>query len=236
MRTGVAGFQPERLKQARQVVGMNKTVLAKKVDRSVGTISKWESGQQSPEGASLAALSEIFQLPMHWFTRPVPSGADGAYFFRSNTTATQTARTVAEVRLQWLQELSQTFQQWMSWPALNLVDFEETDLFQITDDQIEELAETCRIHWGLGLGPVSNVIHAMESAGVICARDFIGHVKMDGVSTWHQVEGRPYVFIASDKANGIRNRFDSAHELGHLLMHQHIDKSAYQENYALIEI
>ncbi len=26
MRTGIAGFQPDRLKQARQVVGMNKTV------------------------------------------------------------------------------------------------------------------------------------------------------------------------------------------------------------------
>lgn len=236
MRTGVAGFQPERLKQARQVVGMNKTVLASRVGRSVSAVSKWESGQQSPEGTALAALSQIFQLPVHWFTRPVVSDGDGTYFFRSNTTATQTARTVAEIRLQWLQELSQTFQQWMNWPDLNLVVFEEPDLTRISDNQIEELAETCRSHWGLGFGPIGNVMHVMESAGIICARDSIGHVKMDGVSTWHQTEHRPYVFIVSDKANGIRNRFDLAHELGHLLMHRMVDKSVYDENYALIEM
>ncbi len=235
MRTGIAGFQPERLKQARQVVGMNKTVLADKVGRNVSTVSKWESGQQSPEGLALAALSKIFQLPMHWFTQPVRSCRDGTYFFRSNTSTTLSARKIAEVRLQWLQELSLTFQKWMNWPELKLNPLQETDLFQISDEQIDELAESCRTHWGLGQGPIGNVIQAMESAGVVCARDSIGHLRMDGVSTWHELEGRPYVFIVADKANGIRNRFDAAHELGHLLMHRHIDKECYEESYALIE-
>ncbi len=98
---------------------------------------------------------------------------------------------IAEIRLQWLQELSSTFQKWMNWPELSLSRFQETDLFQITDDQIEELAESCRTLWGLGMGPVGSVIQSMESAGIVCARDSIGHVKMDGVSTWSEVDGRP---------------------------------------------
>lgn len=206
MRTGIAGFQPERLKQARQVMGMNKTELAKKVGRSVGSVSKWESGQQSPEGIILASLSNIFKLPVHWFTTPVPETGVKPCFFRTNTSSTRAAREVADVRLQWLKEISFRFQQWMNWPELKLPDVQETDLFQITDEQIEELAETCRKLWGLGLGPVSNVVQAMESAGIVCARDFIGHVKMDGVSTWSDLDNRPYVYIISDKAKEVRKK------------------------------
>ena len=235
MRTGIAGFQPERLKQARQVVGMTKTALANKVSRSVGTVSKWESGQQSPEGIVLASLSTIFKLPTHWFTTAVPQMSDKPCFFRTNTSATRAARQVADVRLQWLKELSFKFQQWMNWPELNLPEMQEMDLFKVTDEQIEELAESCRRLWGVGLGPVSNVVQAMEAAGIICARDSIGHVKMDGVSTWSDLDSRPYVLIVSDKANGIRNRFDAAHELGHLLLHKDVDRESYQANYALIE-
>ena len=235
MRTGIAGFQPERLKQARQVVGMNKTVLADRLGCSVATVSKWESGQHAPQGITLAALSNIFKLPAHWFTQPVTKSGNTPYFFRTNAASTQTARKVAEIRLQWLQEISSIFQKWMNWPELNLPKLREEDLFQITDEQIEELAESCRTRWGLGMGPVSNVVQAMESAGIVCSRDSIGHVKMDGVSTWSDVDGRPYVLVVSDKANGIRNRFDAAHELGHLLMHSHIDKELYVQNYKLIE-
>lgn len=235
MRTGIIGFQPQRLTQARKEVGMNKTVLAKKIGRSVSTVSKWESGQQSPEGRVLESLSAVFQLPAHWFTTEIPDDGARPRFFRTRTSATVAAREVAGVRLQWLMETSFKLQRWMKWPELKLPEPTETDLFQITDEQIEALSESCRDLWGLGRGPINDVVQAMEAAGVVCARDTIGHVKMDGVSSWSNLDNRPYVLIVSDKANGIRNRFDAAHELGHLILHRGVDSASYQANYGLIE-
>ena len=235
MRTGIAGFQPGRLRQARQVVGMTKTALAKKVNRSVGTVSKWESGDQKPEVDALLSLTEIFKLPSHWFTKPLPEDNGATHFFRSRVSATKAAREIAKIRLSWLQEMSQIFQKWMNWPEVKLLELSERNVFQISDQQIEQLAEDCRCHWGLGEGPISSVIQAMESAGIVCARDYIGHVKMDGVSTWFESEERPYVFVVADKANGIRNRFDAAHELGHILMHRLVSKEDFEVHHDLIE-
>lgn len=56
---------------------------------------------------------------------------------------------------------------------------------------------------------------------------------MDGISSWYS--SRPFAFIATDKANGIRNRFDAAHELGHIILHRNIDEQSFKENYKEVE-
>ena len=82
---------------------------------------------------------------------------------------------------------------------------------------IDETAVQVRQHWGLGSGPISNVIRLLEQQGVIICPVADGSDDVDAFSTWYQ--GRPFAFLASTKDSTSRTRFDAAHELGHLVLH-----------------
>lgn len=89
--------------------------------------------------------------------------------------------------------------------------------------------------WKLGAGPISDVVLAMENAGVICTREELGFSRMDGASRWFETDQRPYVFLAADKANGVRSRFDAAHELAHLILHNSVNGVEFFKRYPELE-
>jgi len=235
MRTGVNGFQPERLIQARTSLGITRVALATLVGVSPATISYWEKGTQCPEEEKLQALSDAIKFPTSWFLKDVPNHGNSPYFYRTLDTSTKAAREMAKVRLNWVAEIAGTLSNWVNWPPVRIPFSRESSIFKITDAEIEQLAQECRKAWGLGLHPIEDIILTLENAGVICARDEIGYIKMDGVSHWSQLDGKPYIFITSDKANGIRNRFDVAHELGHLVLHRYVDDQTLKKNHKEIE-
>lgn len=231
----MSGFEADRLVQARESLGITRVALASLVGVSPATISNWERGGQSPEEEKLRALAQAVKLPVHWFLSSPPDIGVNPYFFRSLLTATKTAREMAKVRLNWVAEMADILGHWVNWPAVNVPSISEQQFLRISDAEIEELAIECRKAWKLGMGPIPDVVLALENAGVIFARDEIGHLNMDGVSHWSHVDNRPYVFVAADKANGIRNRFDAAHELGHLVLHRHVDETTFVSNHKEIE-
>lgn len=236
MRTGVASFQSERLKQLRLALGITQTVLAERVGRASGNISKWENGLQEPEAESFQRLCDVFGVSENWLLEePVETAQNTPFFFRSQVSTSRHAQDIAEVRLEWLQDISYKLQESLEFAAVNVPHLTETDCQMISDQEIEQMASTCRQAWGLGIAPIPNVIQALENAGIICARTTLGHLKMDGVSNWYELDQRPYVLLVADKANGIRNRFDAAHELGHIVLHRHVSKGQYEANHALLE-
>lgn len=235
MRTGVSGFQSTRLIQARESLGITRVALASLVGVSPATISNWERGSQSPEEDKLRALGDVVKFPMSWFLTDTPTLAGSPYFFRSLASSTKIAREMAKVRLNWVTELTNILGQWVNWPQVNVPSIPEKAFLKITDAEIEILASECRRVWKIGMGPISDVVLTLENAGVIFARDEIGYLKMDGVSHWSKLDNRPYVFVTEDKANGIRNRFDAAHELGHLVLHRNVDETKFKLHYKEIE-
>lgn len=236
MRTGVAGFQSERLKQLRLAFGITQTSLAEMVGRASGNISKWENGLQIPEAEAFQRLCEVFGVSENWLLEEqIVTSEATPFFFRSQISATSTARDIAEVRLEWLQDISYKLQESLEFVEVNVPHLEESNCKLISDQEIEQIATKCRQAWGLGIAPIPNVVQVMENAGIVCARTTLGHLKMDGVSNWYELDQRPYVLLVADKANGIRNRFDAAHELGHVVLHRHISKEQYESNYTLLE-
>jgi len=235
MRTGVNGFQPARLIQVRESLGITRVSLATLVGVSPATISNWEKGSQAPEEDKLRALGEAVKFPKNWFLQQPRDHGSKPYFFRSLASSTKTAREMAKVRVNWVAEMANILGQWVNWPEVNVPSLPEKVFLTITDGEIETLATECRKTWKLGMGPISDVVLTLENAGIIFARDEIGYLKMDGVSHWSQLDGRPYVFVAADKANGIRNRFDAAHELGHLVLHRDVDELTFKQHHKEIE-
>ncbi|MGQ7262927.1 helix-turn-helix domain-containing protein [Vreelandella sp. V005] len=240
MRTGVDGFQGQRLSQLRMAQNLTLAELGEQVGRSSSTVSAWEKGSQLPEAESFDRLCHVFNVSRMWFLKPVPpviQESQRPYFFRSQASVHKQARERSQLYLAWLQEISDFFQEAMDWPDVNVPMLEADDCRLISDEEIEDIARECRQAWKLGSAPIPNVIQVMENAGIICTRATLGHVKMDGVSHVSVLDGRPYVLIAEDKANAICNRFDAAHELGHVVLHSKIPAAQYakKELYDLLE-
>lgn len=235
MRSGIETFQPERLKQARATRGLTLTALAQISSVSAPTLSRWEAGLQKPETLSLESVSEALNFPLNFFMKPVPEYGDQPAFFRSNCAATKTAREVALTKLKWLNEISLEIQDYINFPEVKVKPIGERDYLKISDEDIEEIALECRRLFALGLGPISDTTLFMENAGVIMVRDCLGHIKMDGVSKWFSSDQRPYVYLAADKANSIRSRFDAAHELGHIVLHRYVSEIDFNKRHKIIE-
>ena len=75
---------------------------------------------------------------------------------------------------------------------------------------------TLREHWGLGKGPIDNLINIVQKNGIMVSKMQLRLNKLDAFSVWF--DNKPFVFLSSDKDTNVRIRFDIAHEIGHLLI------------------
>jgi len=99
--------------------------------------------------------------------------------------------------------------------------------------EIEDAAIACRRHWGLGDGPIANVVALLESKGVVIARSEFGNETVSAFSFWEGT--RPFIFLGADRESACRSRFDAAHELGHLLLHRGVDANDLEDGVNRIE-
>ncbi|HCR1326665.1 XRE family transcriptional regulator [Pseudomonas aeruginosa] len=234
MSRGITGFEPGRLTQALAARGLSQVALANMVGVSPATISKWKTGQQSPEAEALQSLAQVINVNPEWFTRPLPEKCS-LPLFRSNASAHAQARTMLEARLEWAQDIALALSEFVDFPDVNLPKRAFTDPEQITSADIEHAADECRELWNLGRRAVPDLAMAVEGAGVILVREETGVSSIEGLSAWSLALNRPIILLASDKQNGFRSRFDLAHELGHLILHKGIDRSTDPARHKLME-
>lgn len=57
----------EKIRRARNAVGLNQEELAEKLGVSYMTIRRWETGKSSPKYEDLEKISEIFDIPLSRF-------------------------------------------------------------------------------------------------------------------------------------------------------------------------
>lgn len=215
-------FNPERLVLARSARRINQEELAKKIGYSPSMVSRWESGSNVPSAEALIKISQTLKMAERWFSLKSLKH-DGVHQFRSLKKTDISARDKAKARLALFHEITNVIEQWVDYPALNLVQSpNHLEALNITDKRIEELAEEQRKLWNLGKRPIKNLTRLLESSGVMITNDWLGSDDMDGVSTW--INERPYILVAKDKDNYFRNRFDNAHEFGHVVLHKNLSR------------
>lgn len=236
MRNGTPGFQANRLIEARESRGLTQLALGELTTRTSSTISRWENGAQSPEPDALESLANVLNLPVSYFLKLTPDHGDAPIFFRSMASSTQSLRRRARARLRWGQDIALTLQEWVDLPIVDVPVLEAHDYRDIRNSDIEKMASACRTRWGLGLGPISDVLLVLENAGICVIKEEVGSAQMDGLSSWSAVDGRAYMLIAKDKDTCVRSRMDAAHELGHLVLHRHLKEKNLVEIGAFKEI
>ena len=212
---------PERLREARLARGMTTIELAEVIGVTRQAVSQFELGHTTPSGIILAKIIEQLDLPLAFFTKPFQPKQKpfGVTFFRSLRSATKKSRETLTVKAGWLEDIYCFLQEYVTFPRVNLPDFSSKEA--LSKEDIEEIVVSVRKHWGLGLGPISNVTLLLEKNGVIVARDIAGESKTDACSQWRG--DRPFIFLGADKDSAVRSRLDAAHELGHLVLHMWVD-------------
>lgn len=222
MRVGVSEFVPARLTQARESASLTRLELSARLGKSSSSVSRWEKGDSAPEAEALQAMSLMLGFPVAWFTKPLDDYIKSPVFYRTLASTTRDLRTRAGLRMEWLQDIYFYLSTWLDWPVLNLPDIQITDHRELRATDIANAAAECRRLWGLGVGPISDLALAAESAGIICARTVQGNTKMDGLSQWNASAERAFILLSDDKCNYYRSRFDLAHEIGHIVLHRGI--------------
>lgn len=235
MPAGAEGFESGRLTMAREARAMRKRELAQKLDRPEATISKWENQIQRPEPSAIPVMAEALSVDPGWFFKSLDNDRP-AVFNRSLVSELELMRDRARARLGFVEAIEQTLGEHIALPDVDIPDLlGGTDYRDLRGDDLEGIASELRNHWNLPDGPLSDILLVMENAGIVVAEDEIGSVKLDGVSWWSGRTKRPYVLLARDKKSAARRRFDSAHELAHIVLHRSVSPEQLVENFSLIE-
>jgi Zn-dependent peptidase ImmA (M78 family)/transcriptional regulator with XRE-family HTH domain len=207
-------FQGARLTIARELRGLTRADLASRIDKTPSAISQFEAGRSRPDGRTLAAIALVLGVPAGFFARPDcrPLTIEACHF-RSLRSASQRERRKLLSIGTLLSELVETLEEHVELPAEH-VSVATADVGSTED--IERAAAQVRAAWGLGQGPIPNVVKLLQSKGIVACVVPATCREVDAFSTWSG--RRPLVFLVGDK-RGSRMRFDAAHELGHLVMH-----------------
>lgn len=224
-----ATFDRGRLRLARELMGWNQTRLAAAADISAAALSQFESGATRPRPDTLERIADELGVPTSFFFQPLVESHEG--FFRSlrrtPVTERRRARAIAHIAHDAVTHpaaagvLPSVSIPYMPAPATD----EAAD--------IEAIAAQVRTAWNVPTGPISNVVDLLEDHGIAIIRLPLSSTDVDAFSL--PFEDNPIIVLGSDKNDKARSRFDSCHELGHLVMHgddiwgtAQVEKQAHQ--------
>jgi Zn-dependent peptidase ImmA (M78 family)/DNA-binding XRE family transcriptional regulator len=219
------GFVPQRLTEARLAAMMSRAELARELGITGQAIGYYETGARRPDMDTLLRAAEVLQQPVSFFLRASPSIEDkrGTRFFRSVGTRSNKINHALDIRAKWLWELVSAIAVEVRQPSVDIPDVRPPSKeSSYSLDELEDIATSVRRHWGLGDGPIANVVALFETHGLILTRFELGSDQIDAFSCW--INQKPHIFLGSDKRSCCRSRFDAAHELGHILLHRDISQ------------
>lgn len=231
------GFVGQRLVEARRARGMSATDLAGIVGVSVQSVSKYENGHQSPSLETFHALARALNIPRDYFLRPLKLADERPVFWRAKLSAPPVKRERAAIRLEWMKDVIDYLGSYFDFPRLNIPPLDVPELEDIDTDFLRHAAAEVRRFWEIRPGPFPDVIEKLESNGILVSRIHIGAEKLDAFSQWSDRFDLPFIVLSRDKASAVRQRFDAAHELAHIVLHKNVPAKRLNDraSYSMLE-
>jgi Zn-dependent peptidase ImmA (M78 family)/transcriptional regulator with XRE-family HTH domain len=218
-------FDGARLTLARQLAGLRKSDVAALIDMTPTAVAGWESGAKRPTAVTVAKLALALAVDPGFFAmRPDDVAAVSATpHFRSLRSTTQLARDQAFAYGQLAVDIAASLERHVEYPPPDIpsfpVDIQPGDIQpgDLSPDGPERAARYVRERWGIGHGPAPHLIRLLENHGVLVVFSPLQAASVDAYSFDSRL--RPVVVLNPVKHDYYRQRFDVAHELGHLVMH-----------------
>lgn len=200
-----------RIKLARAKAKMSVRELAEQVGVSATAISKLERGKATPRQSTLLRLAKALSVSIEYFFREIKVETLAPAYRKHSKLGKRTQEaieaTIAEAVERYL-AAEQLFPKGF-FPEGELPSFP----VKVVADA-EQAANELREKWNLGFDPIEDLCGRLENHGVkVIALD--GPKGFDGFSCW--VNDRIPVIAFNSTVPGDRQRFDMAHELGHLV-------------------
>ncbi|MFD8366021.1 helix-turn-helix domain-containing protein [Streptomyces hygroscopicus] len=211
-------FDGRRLTLARQLAGLRKNALASKIDKSATAVAAYENNSKRPAPATVAKLCLTLGVDPGFFLPGPhqPSAATATPHFRSLRSTSQLARDQALAYGIVAGDVGAALERHVEFPEPNV-----PRLSVDVDDECttlpEEAAQLLRKHWEIQEGPIGHLVRMAENNGVVVV---FSPPQAASVDAYSFDDGyRPTVILNPAKEDYYRQRFDVAHELGHLVMH-----------------
>lgn len=217
-------FNYNRLDLARRKSGLTKGALADAAGISPRNLTSYKKDEQEPSAATVARLAEaVGFVPGFFYGDDLDELPPEGVSFRSmsSLTARQRDQALGSGALALL--LADWMETRFDLPVSDVPEYQRVDP--------EVAAEAVREAWGLGAGPIQNMVHLLEAHGVRVFSLAEDSRAVDAYSFWRGPV--PYVFLNTRKT-AEHSRMDAAHELGHLVLHRHgwpTGREAEQEAY-----
>ena len=212
-------FQPQRLTEARDFVGMTKRLLASLAGLSEQSISNYERGISNPQDNVIDRLCDILHVRREFLLSPAWPETDDHIFWRTMRSDTAQSQRRTGVLLRWLEESIQILEGYIELPEYKLPTLNLPNWKRLSDEDIEHAAEFVRSAWGFGRHPVPDVSLAIENAGIPVVAFSAENRKQAGFMHRSLELDRPIIGVNLFEQSLARQRFSLAHELGHILLH-----------------
>jgi len=207
------------LKRAREANGLTAKSLAEAIGKSPAAVASYEREQGTkPPPDVLLEIARVCDRPYpYFFRKPREVAGVGEHHWRSKQKASVRYRHQVVALATEVVELVEELDSMRRFPSFDLC-------LEVDDSAIspEELARYVRRSWGLGQGPLENVVGLLEARGIVVVELFFeqkGTPPADGFTMW--TSRRPVVFtirsIDEEEVQAARRRFTLLHELKHII-------------------
>ncbi len=214
-------FLGEKLRLARLLNGMTLKELGEAVTASRQFIHQLEGDTRQPPEDMLYALCETLSVKKDFFYETLENDVkfEQCHFRKRKTTPVGLANRVCSYSSVF-ELLVEFLSSYIDFPSPDIPDFSNnSDSYR--NIEIENAAEECRKHWGLGLDtPIDSITNILENAGVVITTFSGVSEKVDALSLNRK---RPIIIRNDAKESPCRLRFDLAHECGHFVLHNGIE-------------
>jgi Zn-dependent peptidase ImmA (M78 family)/DNA-binding XRE family transcriptional regulator len=220
-----AGFSPEHLRMARMLKGFSLSELGKRVAASRQFIHQMESGVREPSDSILAALCEVLSIQKRFlYKNPISELKVEQCHFRKRRATTQAAVGQVLAYGSLLENFLDVITNYLELPSDENIKTLKEKLYSediLRNQLIEDLASDFRALNGISLNaPIGNMVDLIESNGILVTGFSGVSDKVDALSF-----EKKYKIILRNiaKESACRQRFDLAHELGHLILHEGLE-------------
>ncbi len=208
----MSGFIGSNLRLIRLFHDLSLTDLGERVGASKQYLSRVENGAEAVTSSMVQALAQDLDVLPEFFYRVDPNPiADEQCHFRRQLTTKVSLRQVARARGEMLKRLVGVLDEHVELPSYAVAEADPDSA-----ENIERAAEIFRSNFGLGSGPLSNVIRVAENAGAVVLKMEGMAQEIDAVSF---ATKRPIIGLNAQGRSACRQRFGVAHELGHFALH-----------------
>lgn len=225
-------FDGQRLRDALQFRGQKMADLSRATGISRQSLSLYANEENTPPFENVQKIASSLDFPSEFFlTEDRCTTITTNTYFRSQASTKKKEQNVQKKKLEYTAKIYEILLNYVDFPALHLTnqvgiysDLDDTshnDLSEI-QDEIEDLTMSLREAWGVGNGPIADMQFLLESNGIIVTGFRNVDEKIDAFSQKVHVKNGESVYIvalALGKKPKERLRFDMAHELGHIMMH-----------------